>query len=239
MLFAVPDPSFDAPGGKAQPDTVPLDPSAIGTMAEDKVELDIEDAPFLLGDDEPEPAKEELKSDKPLSLDGDAEAKPAKVSPLRNRKVQMGIAAGLLLVVLGGVGWFVTRPKQEVVKPPEPQKVVVPSKPEPPKAPEPSKEMIISLEPFWIEHKAPDGTIRFLVCKFSAATENKQLVMEADAKKLVIRDAVFYYLRNKSLLFLTDGANVDTLKKDLIAIINEYLSVGKLEDLLIENYLVK
>jgi flagellar FliL protein len=48
-----------------------------------------------------------------------------------------------------------------------------------------------------------------------------------------------YYLRNKDLIFLSDKTNVDVLKADLLAVINQYMNNGQFEDLLIENYLVK
>jgi len=58
-------------------------------------------------------------------------------------------------------------------------------------------------------------------------------------KMTVLRDAVFYYLRNKNLTFLSDKSNVDELKEDLLSVINQFLSSAQLERLLIEQYVVK
>lgn len=222
--------------GKAQPDTSPLDAGLAMTRAEEKVELDLDDAPFLRAEAEPAPPP---KAEKQLKLDA-PEEKPQKKglgALLANKKLLIALAAALLLLIGGGgTWWFVLRKPAE--KPAEPQKIVVPSEPKPAEAPKPATP-VISLEPFWVEQRDAEGNIRFLVCKFAAPATDPKLIAEVQGKKVVIRDAVYYYLKNKSLVFLTDGANADTLKKDLLTIINGYLSLGKLEDLLIENYLVK
>ncbi|MBZ2173373.1 flagellar basal body-associated protein FliL [Nitratidesulfovibrio sp. SRB-5] len=255
VTAAVPD-TPDAPGatgllsdeaGKAELDAGQLDVDALGPPVEDKVELDLEDAPFLLPEEEkapppPPPAAQSLA----LSPDGDA-PKKKKFSLdlsglLANKKLLIIVVAVLVLLVGGGAAWFLLRKKEAPPPPPEAavQKIVVPQQAAPsPAEPARPAQTILSWEPFWVEQKDAKGAIRFLVVKFSAPTENQKLVFEAQAKKVVIRDAVYYYLKNKSLTYLTDAANAETLKKDILAIMNEYLSIGKLEDLLIENYLVK
>lgn len=237
-----------APGGdeagKAEIDAGQLDADALGPPVEDKVELDLEDAPFLMPEEEkapppPPPSAQSLS----LSPQGDApKKKKFDLSGLLGNRKLLLIVAGVLVLLLvgGGVTWFLTRKKEAPPPPPaEVQKVVVPQQAAPPPEPAKPAQTILSWEPFWVEQKDAKGNIRFLVVKFSAPTENQKLVFEAQAKKVVIRDAVYYYLKNKSLMFLTDAANAETLKKDVLAIMNEYLSIGKLEDLLIENYLVK
>ncbi|BFR50243.1 flagellar basal body-associated FliL family protein [Nitratidesulfovibrio sp. HK-II] len=235
-----------APGeaGKAELDAGQLDADALGSPVEDKVELDLEDAPFLMPEEEkapppPPPSAQSLS----LSPGGDAPKKKKfdLSGLLGNRKLVLIVAAALVLLLVGGGAiWFLTR-KKEAPPPPsaEVQKVVVPQQAAPPPEPAKPAQTVLSWEPFWVEQKDAKGNIRFLVVKFSAPTENQKLVFEAQAKKVVVRDAVYYYLKNKSLTYLTDAANAETLKKDILAIMNEYLSIGKLEDLLIENYLVK
>jgi flagellar FliL protein len=213
---------------------------------EDKVELALEDAPFLLPEEEkapppPPPAAQSLS----LSPEGDAPQKKKfgldLSGLLANRKLVIAVVVALALLLAGGGGaWFLLRKKEAPPPPaPEVQKIVVPQQAAPPPEPAGPVQTILTWEPFWVEQKDAKGNIRFLVVKFSAPTENQKLVFEAQAKKVTIRDAVYYYLKNKSLTFLTDAANAETLKKDILAIMNEYLSIGKLEDLLIENYLVK
>lgn len=233
--------------GKAELDGGQLDVDALGPPVEEKVELDLEDAPFLMPEEEkapppPPPTAQPLA----LSPDGDAPKKKFSLNLaglLANKKLLLIVVAALvLLLVGGGAAWFLTRKKE--TPPPAPpeaavQKIVVPQQAAPPPEPAKPAQTILSWEPFWVEQKDPKGAIRFLVVKFSAPTENQKLAFEVQAKKVTIRDAVYYYLKNKSLTFLTDAANAETLKKDVLAIMNEYLSIGKLEDLLIENYLVK
>ncbi|WP_035067494.1 flagellar basal body-associated FliL family protein [Nitratidesulfovibrio termitidis] len=233
--------------GKAELDAGQLDVDSLGPPVEDKVELDLEDAPFLLPEEEkaPPPPPQAAQT-LALSPEGDAPKKKFSLNLaglLANKKLLIIVVAVLVLLLAGGgAAWFLLRKKE--APPPSPeaavQKIVVPQQ-APPPPPEPAKpaQTILSWEPFWVEQKDTKGAIRFLVVKFSAPTENQKLVFEAQAKKVVIRDAVYYYLKNKSLTYLTDAANAETLKKDILAIMNEYLSIGKLEDLLIENYLVK
>ena len=225
------NPFSPAPGNRAQPDIDPLTADIFGAPADDKVELDLDDAPFLL----PDPSEEiPAPSTAPIALDADT-AKPASAALSSRKRLLFGGIGGLLLLALVALGWFFYTPAAQ--PPDEPKKVVV-SETAPPVPAKPGPT-ILSFEPFWVEQRDSRGDIRFLVCTFSASIENPKLVMEARGKKVVIRDAVYYYLKNKTLLFLTDGANAESLKKDLLNIINGYLSLGKLEDLLIENYLVK
>ncbi len=56
---------------------------------------------------------------------------------------------------------------------------------------------------------------------------------------IVVRDAVYYYLKNKSMEFLTDKKNTETLKKDVLSVINQFIGAQPLDNLLIEEYLVK
>jgi flagellar FliL protein len=81
--------------------------------------------------------------------------------------------------------------------------------------------------------------VRFLVCKFAAVTTNEELSAELEQKNTILRDAIFYYLKNKDLTYLSDKENVETLKTDILSVINQYLSVARLETLLIEKYMVK
>ncbi|GFM35261.1 flagellar basal body-associated FliL family protein [Desulfovibrio subterraneus] len=225
---------------KAQLDTEELSvPDGGGhAPADDKVELDLEDAPFL-EDDEEEEAPPPLAAPEPVSLEPASEKKPnALKALLGNKKIVISLAGvGVLLLIL--VAWLVLKPAPRPELPPEPQVMTI----QPDQAPEPEPQkpdsFVVSWEPFWVEMKDAEGHIRFLVCKFAAPTENEKLSWEAGTKKTVLRDAIFYYLRNKDLIFLSDKTNVDVLKADLLAVINQYMNNGQFEDLLIENYLVK
>jgi len=220
---------------KAQLDTEELG----GSPGEDKVELDLEDAPFL-EEEEEEPEQEEAPaSSDPVLLDEPKGEKRSIKDLLKNRKVLFALVGAVVLAIGVIVAIFLMGGDSAPPPPPEPEKKVVEKQVEEPvEEPEPYV-FTVTWEPFWVEKVDADGNIRFLVCKFAATTENERLSWEVGTKKVVLRDAIFYYLRNKSLLFLADKGNVEVLKSDLLAVINQYLDNGQLEELLIENYLVK
>ncbi|MBR4741483.1 MAG: flagellar basal body-associated FliL family protein, partial [Desulfovibrio sp.] len=58
-----------------------------------------------------------------------------------------------------------------------------------------------------------------------------------DQKMLVLRDAVYFYLRGKSFEYLLNPDNAPEIKSDLLGILNDYLAHGKLEDVLLDSYL--
>ena len=58
-----------------------------------------------------------------------------------------------------------------------------------------------------------------------------------DHKMISLRDAMYYYLRSKSSDYLTDSRNGPAIKQDLTAVLNDYLTQGKIEDILFESYL--
>jgi flagellar FliL protein len=119
---------------------------------------------------------------------------------------------------------------------PEPEKVLAAPKPLP-EAPVPLH--LLQWEPFWIELKDTEGAIRFLTLKFSVPTDNPSLFAEMNGKKLILRDALFYYLRNQPIISLTDEAKVQAFKGDLLTVMNEHLGSGKVSELLIQDYLVQ
>jgi flagellar FliL protein len=201
-----------------------------------KVQLDIDDAPFL--------REREVEAPPPPPKDDKAEA-PQDVSlpppddkAARRKKKLLIIGAAVLVLLLGGGGggslwWFVLR------TPPAPQVVVVPSTPQDSAPP----DFLVPLAPFWLE--LPGDTQRdkdkifFLVCKFTAISKSEGILQETQNKVIVIRDALYFYLKNKSYQFLTDPGNTQAIKNDLTSVINGYLATGKVDDVLFERYLTK
>lgn len=249
LLMLDDDPLGGEAGDSTQLDTEELQPVDASAGGDEKVELDLEDAPFLEEEEEPveEPPSDD-GGDGSLDIDADGGGKRksgfSAAALLRDRRVQIGGGAVLLLLVglLIFLLWPSGEPPAEKQAQPVVKKKIVRKAGElpPPKEEEPAKpEYVVAWEPFWVEQTDQQGNIRFLVCKFAAVTESERLSWEIGTKKVVLRDAIFYYLRNKSLLFLTEKNNVETLKSDLLAVINQYLDNGQLQDLLIENYLVK
>lgn len=221
-------PSGDAPASKSKVDA--------------KVELDLDDAPFL-EEDEPEPEPEPKKA---------AEPSPKKAAPvpeaspslkdrlLANKKklIMAGGGAVLLIVAAVCVNMFLFSGEKPPPPPPatEPEKVLAAPKPLP-EAPAP--QFVMQWEPFWIELKDTEGAIRFLTFKFSVPTDNPILYAEMNGKKLILRDALFYYLRNQPIIPLTDTTRVQAFKEDLLTVMNEHLGSGKATEILIQDYLVQ
>ncbi len=195
-----------------------------------KVELDLDDAPFLQAE-EPADAPVPRDADPPATSDAPDAAPGGK----RKKLLILGAAAGvLLLVAAAAVWWFVFRtPPPPPPEAPKPEVVVVPSTPPAQSAPEIIKEFAPFVVP---TQDAQDGT-RFLVCKFSAIIRNEGTGREMDEHMLSLRDAIYYYLRSKESAFLMDAHNGPEIKKDLLGVLNDYMTQGKIEDILFESYL--
>lgn len=196
-----------------------------------KVELDLEDAPFL--EEEEDEEEEEEEEEAPESLEEpDRDKRPW----FRNIKIVLPAGGVLLalLVTLGILFWPSSKPPPEPEQPETVQEIEEPAMEEEPE----EQEFLVSLEPFWVEQQEQNGKIRFLVCKFTAVTTSEKMSYEITQKTTMLRDAIFYYLKNKDLTFLSDEENVEALKADVLSVINQYLTL-RLESLLIEQYLVK
>lgn len=215
-----------------------------------KVALDLDGAPFL---DEEKPAEEKKEAPKPAAAPGKVQMPPggsddAAAKLKRRKKLIMIAGAGGLgfLIVVGLVLFFLLRSPSETPAPAVPPSRVVASNATTADAQGGNATMpaepeigLLAWDPFIIEKKDRDGKIVFLYAKFTASTEDLKLLSEMNAKKIVLRDAIFFYLSNKDLQYLSDSSKVDSLKRDLLSVINERLTKGELKDILIENYLVK
>ena len=105
-----------------------------------------------------------------------------------------------------------------------------------PKTPTAKPDSVKELAPFVIPRQTPKGA-RFLICKFSTVSQSPRVGMEIDQKLIPLRDALYYYLSSKTDEFLLDPANATTIKKDLGGVLNDYLTQGRIEDILFESYL--
>ena len=115
----------------------------------------------------------------------------------------------------------------------------LPPPPPPPEPPAPKPEIVLTMDPFLVELPDKAGRSRFLSIRFSAATTEHAAELEFKRNRIVVRDAVYYYLKNKSLEFLTDKNNAEALKKDVLSVINQFIGPQALDNLIIEDYLVK
>ena len=216
-----------------------------------KVELDLDDAPFL--EDEPPPEEPKpVAETPPPAPEAPKDTGPKKLSLLERIKAKLP-PKKKLLIIGGGAGVFLigaivgafflfSGPKAPPPPPPpavvEPRRETLPSGPKLPDTPPPA-QFLLSWDPFWVEQKDTEGSIRFLVCKFGVPTDSAPLYGEMQAKKVVLRDAIYYYLRNRTLTILDTEAKTAALKDELRTVINEHVASGKVEDIYIENYLIR
>lgn len=226
-----------ATGAKAKLDDTELSDDL--PKALQKVDLDLDDAPFL-EDEKPE----EKPKEKP-SASSETPVKVKEAQPASNKKLLLiiGIAG---LVVVGALVFFLTRkpaappsPPKEEQPAPEPVPEPTPPPPSLPEPPAPKPEIVMPMEPFLVEMTDSKGRSRFLTIRFTAVTQEKTVEQEFKRNLIVVRDAVYYYLKNKNMEFLTDKNNTDALKKDVLSVINQFIGPQPLDNLLIEDFLVK
>lgn len=209
-----------------------------------KVELDIDDAPFLEEEEAPEekPADEAAPDPLPAPPPEPKKAEaPGRLAAFFANKKRLYIIAGglvlllvtplLLMVVLSG------KKEPEAPPPVEPQRITAPAAPPREDAPA-GPAFLYRADGFFVPLKGGEGEPRFLRCDFAVPTDNPQLFAELSAKNIAVRDSIYYYLSNKPLSFLTDQKSRQTLRLDLISVVNEHVSAEKIQDLYIENYLI-
>ena len=201
-----------------------LQMEVVPPAANKKVELDLDDAPFLQ-------KEEEQRQDLPARPASRPPAKPAAPAPdtgagKKKKLIIMAAAAGILLLVgAAAVWWFFLRspavPPPPPVDAPQPQIITVPTQ----------------TVPFWVENKDAQGHSHFLICTFSIVCDDVQAEQEIDRHMLVIRDAIYFYLRSKTFETLLDAKQVEGMKKDIVDTINNYLTRYKAKDVLFESYI--
>lgn len=190
-----------------------------------KVDLDLDDAPFL----------KEQESETPAVAD--AKNLPADQTPKPNSKKKIklliiGGAAALLLVLGAAVWWFFLRTPPVSPAEIKPEVIVVPSNPTASHPADYVKELAHFVVP-----RNVNGVTRFLVCKFSTISKSAGVGAEMDHKMIALRDALYFYLSGKSNDYLLNPDNTVTIKKDLTSILNDYLTQGRIDDVLFESYL--
>ncbi|MYL84243.1 flagellar basal body protein FliL [Desulfovibrio aerotolerans] len=234
----VDDDSLDAPI-KAKLDDSELSDDL--PKALQKVDLDLDDAPFLEDEPEEAPPSPEASGPSETPVVDDSTAKSSR----KKRLILLGLIV-LLLLGGGAAAYFLVlkkpapkAPVEEQVPHEEPAPPPQMPPPPPPEPPAPKPEIVLTMDPFLIELIDQKGRSRFMTIRFSAATREHAVELEFKRNYIVVRDAVYYYLKNKSLEFLTDKNNADALKKDVLSVMNQFIGAQPLDNLLIEDYLVK
>lgn len=207
-----------------------------------KVELDLDDAPFLQEEEEEEEEKEEKQETKKEEKKTESdEGEEEKGSFFARKKKLIIIALGVLLLIGLGLGvflfFFTGDEEEEVESPSKPRVVVIPSE-------EPSTNgtlpfsSVVDLDPFIVPQEGSEGEVRFLRCSLSLPIDDPAQEQEINGRKLEVRDAVYYYLANRPLTFLRTEDEYQSLKEDLIRVLNEHISVKKINDVYIQEYVV-
>lgn len=240
MVLLVPDDSDVTDGLEPEESGQPkaqLDDSE-ASKATQKVDLDLDDAPFLEDEDEDE-EELALEEEAPPLLGEEEEEEPklGLKALLTNKMVLIFI--GIILILLAVIIFLVAK-DPEPTPAPEPEPVVeevVQEEPEPEIVEIP--EILIRLDPFLIEQRGKDNKIRFLEVRVVVSTPDEGLARQFKQETYTVRNALYYYLKNKDLQFLSEEKNSDKLKKELLAIINQYMGFGQFETLLFDQYLVR
>lgn len=197
-----------------------------------KVELDLEDAPFLEEEEEVQPEPTKLDEPAPLL---EPEAKP---SLFAQKKKLIIIAAAVLLLIAAAVTVKLLFFKGDKTAHPAPaHQAENQTSANATAAPE-LPELQVRLDSFWVEQKQGDQ-VRFLIVRILLTTTDKGVPRDYQQKLLPIRNAIFYYLKNKDVQFLSDEQNAERLKAELLLVINQYIADGKFDHLMFEEYVVK
>lgn len=206
------------------------------TRGAQKVELDLDDAPFL--EEEEEVQAEPEKPVKTVSFDSPKEERP----PLGKKKLMLLGAAALVVLIAAAltIKFLFFKGKPEPVQQETEQSSSTSLAQDNATTAEPEKpEIQVRMEPFWVEQKAGPDETRFLIVRLLLGTRDPAIAKELDMKLMPARNAVFYYLKNKDVQFLTDEENTELLKSELLMVINQYVTDGKFDSLMFEEYVVK
>ncbi|MBR4742128.1 MAG: flagellar basal body-associated FliL family protein [Desulfovibrio sp.] len=206
-------------------------PAETASAADGKVALDIEDAPFLKEEPKAEPKKTKEESAQEEIPEVPVNKKKKKLLLLIGAAViGVGVIAAAFFFFFSGSG---TPTPPAEVDPAKPEVIVVPSKPVVRVEP----DVVHEFDLFVIPTGSTIGDTKFLICKFSTVSKSPAVNLEIDHKMLLLRDAVYFYLKGKTPEYLLDTTNAAQIKKDLVDILNGYLARGKLVDVLLDSYL--
>lgn len=243
-MLSPPSDGSGSPGAPRQAPTSPddqdnkakLDDTELNVgspRAMQKVELDLDDAPFLEDEETPAPTAEDIPAAAPQEFE-----EQLKLPFWKNKKVVLGGGGGLLLLIVLITWWYFIRdvkaPQEEAPPPPA---VAEPEKPAAPPAP---PEIFVPMDAFLVEKTDAKGITRLLSLKIKLVyKEDQRIAREIQSKNFALRDGLYYNLRNKSFANLTDKDGVEQLREELRGVVNNYLNTGQVDQVLFEELLVK
>lgn len=214
--------------GKADTSGItPAQASDFVATGQEKVELDLEDAPFLKEEQEVEEQKPEIEQ----TGSEIAETKPADTAPKKKKKLLIigGIVSFLLLIIIGVVVYFFVFDEKVL-----PNVIVVAG----PEVQAPPKAFELKLDPFVVQCVDNNGKIHFVKGTFILSTLQNDVYFEISNNQKIIRDAIYYYLGLQDPEILLNPANHQLIKNGLFETVNKYVMSGSIDHLYIDSLLI-
>ena len=162
-----------------------------------------------------------------------AQRKKPQGNGKRNALSLWQLVGYLCLLQLPCGGSFFVLPHRPPPEGPKPEVIVVPT----PAPGAQDNDIVREFATFVVPGKDSHGRTDFLICKFAAITHDPNIQREIERQLVPLRDAIYYYLRSKDRDFISDARNGAEIKKELLSVFNDYLTQGKVEDIVFESYL--
>lgn len=222
----------NADGQDAEGQDVDASATAFIDTALEKVQLDLDDAPFLQDDEDEEETKTETgkKSEKT----GETTEEGEEVKPKSKKKIILIVLATFVILILAFASYYV----YNILQTPGPVLQNFITIPSPPESTKPAFYEV-TLDPFWVDLENTDHGPKFLVGKFVVRMESEDTKKELELNLKKIRDAIYYYLVSVDHEFLIDIDNREIVRNGIIDIVNPYLVSGQIENIYFDSFLLK
>lgn len=229
------------PGGAPPEPAADSAPSAAPAAAAQKVELDLDDAPFLVPDEPEEPAQAAPQEEKKEEEDSDDT--PVAARPWFKSPIVLGGMGGIVLAVVALVVVLALSGPSE---PPRPDPIIVMEESAPPlpttptvvEEPDVPQRFQVNFAPFLVIIDGPEGK-RILTLKFTVFAEGVQANYDMQEKEVLLRNTVYDFLRAQQADVLTTPSAANVLKNELRTVLSGVLPGGGVGEVLIEQLLVQ
>lgn len=200
-----------------------------------KVELDLDDAPFLMA--EPEPTAQEATPEAGEDATGDAAPPPS--TPLYKKPLVLAGLGGAIVALLGvALFMFLSKPTPPPSPPPPPAPMADLPPPRTSIQAQPVQEggqqrFLMNMTPFVILLESKAGP-RMLTFKFSVYADDLAAQYAMQQNELRLRNLIYDFLRVRTTEELTASSSVTTLKESLRETIAAALPDTKVGEVFIE-----
>jgi len=211
--------------------------SASSNLRAQKVELDLDDAPFLKVEKQ-KPIAEAIAPESPKQPEEEVYETPG-AEPLYKRPLVWGVSGIVILLIVFGTILLVSgsrapKPPGTLAVQEAPQSVLFAHPP--PAAPEPLRpeRFLVNLEPFLVLLQSREGQ-RLLTFKFSVYANGMEANTVMQEKELYLRNTVYNFLRTQNEEELTRPQIVNSLKAALRQVLTAALPDVDIGEVLIEH----